>query len=126
MRRAQARQSYISRYVVILLRVYWRKVMRARRTASVDWWITPGTAGMRPRDLFTTSRDYRESVGSSTAGECREWRDQKDFLATIHKKSAKCVSDYAQCRVPLLRSPIYGLKRGLSIEYNEAIKNGFT
>ncbi|GBP83957.1 hypothetical protein EVAR_62399_1 [Eumeta japonica] len=49
--------------VVILLRVYWRKVTRARRTASADWWITPGTAGMRPRDLFTTSRDYRESVG---------------------------------------------------------------
>ncbi|GBP17462.1 hypothetical protein EVAR_8811_1 [Eumeta japonica] len=64
MRRAQARQSYIFRYVVILLRVYWRKVTRARRTASADWWITPGTAGMRPRDLFTTSRDYRESVGS--------------------------------------------------------------
>ncbi|GBP17685.1 hypothetical protein EVAR_8674_1 [Eumeta japonica] len=63
MRRAQARQSYIFRYVVILLRVYWRKVTRARRTASADWWITPGTAGMRPRDLFTTSRDYRESVG---------------------------------------------------------------
>ncbi|GBP61560.1 hypothetical protein EVAR_46421_1 [Eumeta japonica] len=38
-------------------------VTRARRTASVDWWITPGTAGMRPRDLFRTSRDYRESVG---------------------------------------------------------------
>ncbi|GBP54946.1 hypothetical protein EVAR_50390_1 [Eumeta japonica] len=38
-------------------------VTRARRTASADWWITPGTAGMRPRDLFTTSRDYRESVG---------------------------------------------------------------
>ncbi|GBP13846.1 hypothetical protein EVAR_101658_1, partial [Eumeta japonica] len=36
---------------------------RARRTASADWWITPGTAGMRPRDLFTTSRDYQESVG---------------------------------------------------------------
>ncbi|GBP56423.1 Hemolymph lipopolysaccharide-binding protein [Eumeta japonica] len=50
-------------YVVILLRVYWRKVTRARRTASADWWITPGTTGMRPRDLFTTSRDYRESVG---------------------------------------------------------------
>ncbi|GBP34299.1 hypothetical protein EVAR_13438_1 [Eumeta japonica] len=63
MRRAQARQSYIFRYVVILLRVYWRKVTRARRTASADWCITPGTAGMRPRDLFTTSRDYRESVG---------------------------------------------------------------
>ncbi|GBP43302.1 hypothetical protein EVAR_31186_1 [Eumeta japonica] len=63
MRRAQARQSYIFRYVVILLRVYWRKVTRARRTASADWWITPGTAGMRPRDLFTTSRDYLESVG---------------------------------------------------------------
>ncbi|GBP58215.1 hypothetical protein EVAR_87793_1 [Eumeta japonica] len=39
------------------------QVTRARRTASADWWITPGTAGMRPRDLFTTSRDYRESVG---------------------------------------------------------------
>ncbi|GBP72570.1 hypothetical protein EVAR_89666_1 [Eumeta japonica] len=39
-------------------------VMRVRRTASADWWITPGTAGMRPRDLFTTSRDYRESVGT--------------------------------------------------------------
>ncbi|GBP68508.1 hypothetical protein EVAR_42459_1 [Eumeta japonica] len=63
MRRAQARQSYIFRYVVILLRVYRRKVTRARRTASTDWWITPGTAGMRLRDLFTTSRDYRESVG---------------------------------------------------------------
>ncbi|GBP07711.1 hypothetical protein EVAR_2818_1 [Eumeta japonica] len=63
MRRAQARQSYIFRYVVILLRVYWRKVTRALRTASADWWITPGTAGMRPRELFTTSRDYRESVG---------------------------------------------------------------
>ncbi|GBP19968.1 hypothetical protein EVAR_11358_1 [Eumeta japonica] len=63
MRRAQARQSYIFGYVVILLRVYWRKVTRARRTASADWWITPGTAGMRPCDLFTTSRDYRESVG---------------------------------------------------------------
>ncbi|GBP91858.1 hypothetical protein EVAR_80996_1 [Eumeta japonica] len=24
---------------------------RARRTASADWSITPGTAGMRPRDL---------------------------------------------------------------------------
>ncbi|GBP36334.1 hypothetical protein EVAR_22466_1 [Eumeta japonica] len=36
---------------------------RAQRTASADWWITPGTAGMRSRDLFTTSRDYRESVG---------------------------------------------------------------
>ncbi|GBP02192.1 hypothetical protein EVAR_70796_1, partial [Eumeta japonica] len=41
MRRAQARQWYIFRYVVILLRVYWRKVTRARRTASADWWITP-------------------------------------------------------------------------------------
>ncbi|GBP81601.1 hypothetical protein EVAR_62088_1 [Eumeta japonica] len=40
-----------------------KHVTRARRTASADWWITPGTAGMRPRDLFTTSRDYRESVG---------------------------------------------------------------
>ncbi|GBP71991.1 hypothetical protein EVAR_38670_1 [Eumeta japonica] len=40
-----------------------RTVTRARRTASADWWITPGTAGMRPRDLFTTSRDYRESIG---------------------------------------------------------------
>ncbi|GBP38688.1 hypothetical protein EVAR_22336_1 [Eumeta japonica] len=40
-------------------------VTRARRTASADWWITPGTAGMRPRDLFTTSRNYRESVGKS-------------------------------------------------------------
>ncbi|GBP90518.1 hypothetical protein EVAR_67094_1 [Eumeta japonica] len=40
-----------------------REVTRARRTASADWWITPGTAGMRPQDLFTTSRDYRESVG---------------------------------------------------------------
>ncbi|GBP63062.1 hypothetical protein EVAR_87434_1 [Eumeta japonica] len=39
------------------------EVTQARRTASADWWITPGTAGMRPRDLFTTSRDYRESVG---------------------------------------------------------------
>ncbi|GBP77586.1 hypothetical protein EVAR_59329_1 [Eumeta japonica] len=39
----------------------WTPVMRARRTASADWWITPGTAGVRPRDLFTTSRDYRES-----------------------------------------------------------------
>ncbi|GBP44596.1 hypothetical protein EVAR_75053_1 [Eumeta japonica] len=39
------------------------EVTRARRTASADWWITPGTTGMRPRDLFTTSRDYRESVG---------------------------------------------------------------
>ncbi|GBP14825.1 Possible lysine-specific histone demethylase 1 [Eumeta japonica] len=38
-------------------------VTRARRTASADWWITPGTAGMRPRDLFTTLHDYRESVG---------------------------------------------------------------
>ncbi|GBP55551.1 hypothetical protein EVAR_34385_1 [Eumeta japonica] len=38
------------------------QVTRARRTASADWWITPGTAGMRPRDLFTTSRDYQESV----------------------------------------------------------------
>ncbi|GBP33368.1 Dynein heavy chain 5, axonemal [Eumeta japonica] len=28
------------------------KVTRARRTASADWWITPGTAGMRPRDLL--------------------------------------------------------------------------
>ncbi|GBP44482.1 hypothetical protein EVAR_39491_1 [Eumeta japonica] len=64
MRRAQARHSYIFRYVVILLRVYWRKVTRARRTASADWWITPGTAGMRLRDLFTTSHDYRESVGN--------------------------------------------------------------
>ncbi|GBP19656.1 hypothetical protein EVAR_75628_1 [Eumeta japonica] len=26
--------------------------------ASADWWITPGTAGMRPRDLFTTSRVF--------------------------------------------------------------------
>ncbi|GBP91790.1 hypothetical protein EVAR_65904_1 [Eumeta japonica] len=51
------------KYVVILLRGNWRKVTRARRTASADWWITPGTASMRPRDLFTTSRDYRESVG---------------------------------------------------------------
>ncbi|GBP11054.1 hypothetical protein EVAR_79730_1 [Eumeta japonica] len=40
---------------------------RARRTASADWWITPGTAGMRPRDLFTTSRDYRESVGEQAS-----------------------------------------------------------
>ncbi|GBP69367.1 Odorant receptor coreceptor [Eumeta japonica] len=40
-------------------------VTRARRTASADWWITPGAAAMRPRDLFTTSRDYRESVGVS-------------------------------------------------------------
>ncbi|GBP76801.1 Cytochrome b-c1 complex subunit 2, mitochondrial [Eumeta japonica] len=39
------------------------RVTQARRTACADWWITPGTAGMRPRDLFTTSRDYRESVG---------------------------------------------------------------
>ncbi|GBP35409.1 hypothetical protein EVAR_94860_1 [Eumeta japonica] len=40
-----------------------RDVTRARRTASADWWITPGTAGMRPPDFFTSSRDYRESVG---------------------------------------------------------------
>ncbi|GBP27510.1 hypothetical protein EVAR_14331_1 [Eumeta japonica] len=26
------------------------EVTQARRTASADWWITPGTAGMRPRD----------------------------------------------------------------------------
>ncbi|GBP22098.1 hypothetical protein EVAR_94137_1 [Eumeta japonica] len=38
MRRAQARQSYIYRYVVILLRVYWRKVMQLgeRRALIVD------------------------------------------------------------------------------------------
>ncbi|GBP46166.1 hypothetical protein EVAR_24573_1 [Eumeta japonica] len=46
---------------------------RARRTASADWWITPGTAGMRPRDLFTTSRDYRESVGVAYRGK-RNWQ----------------------------------------------------
>ncbi|GBP93381.1 Extracellular sulfatase SULF-1 homolog [Eumeta japonica] len=40
-----------------------KTVTRARRTANADWWITPGTPGMRPRDLFTTSRDNRESVG---------------------------------------------------------------
>ncbi|GBP34750.1 hypothetical protein EVAR_25755_1 [Eumeta japonica] len=59
--------GFCLRYVVILLRVYWREVTRARRTTSADWWITPGTAGMGPRDLFTTSRDYRESVGMTSA-----------------------------------------------------------
>ncbi|GBP50582.1 hypothetical protein EVAR_29341_1 [Eumeta japonica] len=106
MRRAQARQSYIFRYVVILLCVYWRKVTRARRTASADWWITPGTAGMRPRDLFTTSRDYRESVGQKAVkfvNACKTFVcgvDDHDMLNieavttkanTIHRDAVKCI-----------------------------------
>ncbi|GBP63726.1 hypothetical protein EVAR_8723_1 [Eumeta japonica] len=42
-------------------------VTRTRGTASADWWITPGTAGMKPRDLFTTSRDYRDSLEAGSA-----------------------------------------------------------
>ncbi|GBP08911.1 SCAN domain-containing protein 3 [Eumeta japonica] len=57
--------AMVGRYrgLISHLKALYQRVTRARRTASADWWITPGTAGMRPRDLFTTSRDYRESVG---------------------------------------------------------------
>ncbi|GBP43602.1 hypothetical protein EVAR_32168_1 [Eumeta japonica] len=84
MRRAQARQSYIFRYVVILLRVYWRKVTRARRTASADWRITPGTAGMRPRDLF----DFAQLPRIGRPKELRSYlvsHDTTRFLSTINK-----------------------------------------
>ncbi|GBP44297.1 hypothetical protein EVAR_27254_1 [Eumeta japonica] len=40
--------------MIILLRVYWHKVTRARRTASADWWITPGTVGMSRRNFVPT------------------------------------------------------------------------
>ncbi|GBP46752.1 hypothetical protein EVAR_87006_1 [Eumeta japonica] len=115
MRRAQARQSHIFRYVVILLRVYWRKVTRARRTASADWWITPGTAGMRPRDLFTTSRDYRESVGTRGAlgrprsRGCRPRSPQSRSLcssAPPHQTTYLYVLWYVNCRKPDQQLPI--------------------
>ncbi|GBP33184.1 hypothetical protein EVAR_14865_1 [Eumeta japonica] len=54
------------------------KVTRARRTASADWWITPSTAGMRPRDLFTTSRDYRESRTAARRTCISLWSAWKD------------------------------------------------
>ncbi|GBP41335.1 hypothetical protein EVAR_25173_1 [Eumeta japonica] len=87
--------------------VPFRCVTGARRTASADWWIKPDTAGMRPRDLFTTSRDYRESVGAvNVKGIVPDERDEDAAYASMpftgrDDRGLGAVT----CQLPRLRPP---------------------